>query len=134
MFLNHFKVIDLTHPLYSSMPTWNGSCGFFLETKEDYDQVFRVQEMKMHAGVGTHMDAPAHRIQGGLFISDISLEQLVVPICVSNVSERAEADYEVSVKDVEDYEKTHGLLAEILLLLLSLDGVVFGQISKHIEM
>ena len=59
MLLNHFKVVDLTHPLCSSVPTWNGSCGFCLETKKDYDQVFRVEEMKMHAGVGTHMDAPS---------------------------------------------------------------------------
>lgn len=117
MLLNHFKVVDLTHPLCSSVPTWNGSCGFCLETKKDYDQVFRVQEMKMHAGVGTHMDAPSHRIQGGLSISDISLEQLVVPVCVINVSERAEADYEVSVKDIEDYEKTHGVISRNSLVI-----------------
>jgi hypothetical protein len=71
MLLNLFKAVDLTHPLCSNVPTWNGSCGFCLETKKDYDQVFRVQQMKMHAAVGTHMDAPSHRIQGGLSISEL---------------------------------------------------------------
>lgn len=65
--LEHFKVEDLTQPLSASVPTWNGSCGFCLEIKKDYDQMFRVQQVKMHAGVGTHMDAPSHRIQGGKF-------------------------------------------------------------------
>jgi kynurenine formamidase len=117
MLFNHFKAVDLTHPLCSNVPTWNGSCGFCLEIKKDYDQVFRVQQMKMHAGVGTHMDAPSHRIQGGLSISDIPLEQLIVPVCVIDVSERGEADYEISVKDIEDYENTHGIIGRNCLVI-----------------
>jgi kynurenine formamidase len=117
MLLKHFKIVDLTHPLCSSMPTWNGSCGFCLEIKKDYDQIFRVQQIKMHAGVGTHMDAPSHRIQGGLAISDIPLEQLIVPVCVIDVSEHAGADYEISVKDIEDYEKTHGVIGRNSLVI-----------------
>lgn len=117
MLLNYFKAVDLTHPLCSNVPTWNGSCGFCLETKKDYDQVFRVQQMKMHAGVGTHMDAPSHRIQGGLSISDIPVDQLIVPVCVIDVSERATADYEISVKDVEDYENMHGIIGRNSLVI-----------------
>lgn len=117
MLLNHFKIIDLTHPLCSSVPTWNGSCGFCLEIKKDYDQMFRVEQMKMHAGVGTHMDAPSHRIQGGWSISDIPLEQLIVPICVIDVSAYAEADYQISVEDIEHYEKTHGVIGKNSLVI-----------------
>jgi kynurenine formamidase len=110
MLLDHFKVVDLTHALSSNVPTWSGSCGFCLEIKKDYDEVFRVQQIKMHAGVGTHMDAPSHRIEGGLSIAEIPLEQLIVKACVIDVSKKAEADYEVSVEDIENYEKAYGII------------------------
>lgn len=117
LLFDHFKIIDLTHPLSSHVPTWDGSCGFCLTIKQDYDQTFRLQHLTMQAGIGTHMDAPCHRIQGGLSIADIPLEQLIVPICVINVSEQADADYEISVKDVENYEKAHGAISKNSLVV-----------------
>ncbi|MBS0624852.1 MAG: cyclase family protein [Verrucomicrobia bacterium] len=105
-----FKFVELTHLLTPEVPTWNGSCGFCMEVKGDYDKMFRVQQIKMHAGVGTHMDAPSHCIPGADSIGDIPLEKLVVPACVIDVSAKAGADYEVSVEDVEEYEKRHGRL------------------------
>lgn len=117
MLLEHFKLVDLTHPLSADVPTWNGSCGFCLEIKKDYDQMFRVQQIKMHAGIGTHMDAPSHRIQGGLSIADISLEQLFVPASVIDVSKKAGADYEVSCEDIENYEAAYGLIPQNSLVI-----------------
>lgn len=117
MLLDHFRIVDLTHPLTPQIPTWNGSCGFCLEIKKDYDRMFRVQKMSMHAGVGTHMDAPSHRIEGGLSIADIPLEQLIVPACVLDVSARADADYEISVEDIENYEKANGVIPKNSLVI-----------------
>jgi kynurenine formamidase len=108
--LDQFKVVDLTQLLSPEVPTWNGSCGFCLEIKKDYDRVFRVHQMKMHAGIGTHMDAPSHRFQDGGSIADIPVEQLVAPICLIDVSMKAGADYEISLQDFEDHEKEHGLI------------------------
>jgi kynurenine formamidase len=108
--LEHFRMVELTHLLSPHAPTWNGSCGFCLEVKKDYDQVFRVQQIKMHAGVGTHMDAPSHRFPGGLSIADIPLEQLIVPACLIDVSRKAHADYEISLEDVAQYEASHGII------------------------
>lgn len=117
MIFNHFNAIDLTHPLHADVPTWNGSCGFCLEIKKDYDKEFRVQQIKMHAGLGTHMDAPSHRYQNGISISDIPLQQLIVPICVIDVSDRAEADYEITVRDIEDNEKKYGTIEKNALVI-----------------
>jgi kynurenine formamidase len=103
-----YRIVELTHPLCPEIPTWNGSCGFCLEVKKDYDQMFRVQQIKMHAGVGTHMDAPSHRIQGGASIADILLEQLIVPASLIDVSGKAHGDYELSIEDIEKYERKHG--------------------------
>ena len=108
MYLTHFKMIDLTHTLSSEVPTWDGSCGFYLESKNEDDQLFRVQKMKMDAGIGTHMDAPAHLFPERASIADIPCEQLIVPACIINVTERAHADYEISLKDVVDYELHYG--------------------------
>lgn len=117
MIFNHFKIVDLTQPLSPNVPTWDGTHGFCLEMKTDYDQVFRVQHIKMHAGIGTHIDAPSHRIQGGLSVADISVEQLVVPICMIDVSGKAGANYEISVQDIEDYEREHGLISSNSLVI-----------------
>lgn len=112
-----FKIIDLTHPLSLDVPTWSGSCGFCLEIKKDYEKIFRVQQIKMHAGIGTHMDAPSHRFQEGISIADIPLEQLIVPACVIDVSQKADPDYEISVEDIEHYEITYGTIPKHSLVI-----------------
>lgn len=117
MVLERFRVIELTHLLSSEVPTWSGSCGFCLEIKKDYDQMFRVQQIKMHAGVGTHMDAPSHCIPGGNSIADIPLEQFIVPACVIDISAKAHADYELSVEDIEEYERAHDKIPEGSLVI-----------------
>lgn len=104
--LSDYTIIDLTHTLTAEVPTWNGFCGFCLNVKENYDHDFLAQEMNMRSGIGTHMDAPAHRIQGGLAIDEIPIEKFIAPCCVIDVSDKAEADYQISVGDVEIYEKT----------------------------
>jgi kynurenine formamidase len=60
-----YKLIDLTHELDSAIPTWNGGCGFNHDVHVDYsdcqgEDKFRFMKVKMHAGIGTHMDAPSH--------------------------------------------------------------------------
>ncbi len=108
--LDHFKIVDLTQPLFANAPTWEGSCGFCLETAKDYDQLFRVNRLKMEAGIGTHMDAPCHLIKGGLSIEQIPLTECITQACVIDVSAKADADYELSVDDILVYEKTYGLI------------------------
>jgi len=108
MHLNSVKIIDLTQPLFPDIPTWTGSCGFCLEVKKDYDLIFKVHQIKMHAGAGTHIDAPSHRFQGALDISEIPLEQLFVAACVIDVSSKASKNYEISSEDIQHFEKAHG--------------------------
>ncbi|MES2345752.1 MAG: cyclase family protein [Chlamydiota bacterium] len=109
--------IELTHPLSSHIPTWNGSCGFSAVIKKDYDKMFRVQKIEMHAGIGTHMDAPSHRFEGMGSIADIPLETLVVPACVIDVRKKAHADYEISLEDIKAYEHQHGKIPQKSLVL-----------------
>lgn len=106
--LDKFLAVDLTHPLHEGIPTWSGGCGFRLEVKLDYPQGVRVQSLKSHAGIGTHIDAPSHFIEGGNNIGDIPLEHLIVPLLVLDISEKMDPDLFIEPEDIEAFEQEHG--------------------------
>lgn len=110
-----FTLIDLTHTLSADSPSWNGSCGFAHTIKGDYtanseEVSFRVQQIKMHAGIGTHIDAPAHCTPGGLCIDALPLEQLIAPCVCIDVSKKALANplFVTSADEIMQFEKQHG--------------------------
>ena len=111
-----FKVIDLTHALSRDIPTWDGGCGFDLLISRDYKNgadpdLFRVQKMTCGAGSGTHMDAPAHVVPGGLTIDKLDLKDLVSNCVVIDVSDEADENYMVLPVVLEKFEKEHGEIA-----------------------
>lgn len=111
MVLEHFEVVELTHPLNGLAPTWTGSCGFRHEIKMDYDQGVRVMSYKCHAGVGTHMDAPSHFFPNTANIADIPLDHLIVPACILDLSFRMNPDLFVMPEDILAFESKWGKIA-----------------------
>lgn len=112
-----YKFIDLTHALDSTIPTWNGGCGFNHYVHIDYsdctsEDKFRVMKVKMHAGIGTHMDAPSHCIPGGRFIHDFDVNELIMQCVVIDVSDKCFERYSLSAQDVADFESKYGLIAK----------------------
>lgn len=108
-----FKLVDLTHPLSPEVPTWDGSCGFELIINTDYKDgtppdLYRAQSIKCGAGVGTHMDAPAHFVEGGRTIDQLTLEELIVDCVVIDVSSDASGSYVIMPRVVEKFEKEYG--------------------------
>lgn len=108
-----YKIIDLTHTLDETNPSWNGGCGFQHQIKLDYKDCdtpvkFRVQQIKMHAGMGTHIDAPAHCFADGKTVEQLALSDLSAACVVIDVSHQIHERYSVSVYDVETFEATHG--------------------------
>lgn len=111
-----FTLIDLTHSLNNATPSWDLDCGFSAATVLDYEQCtsntkFRVQHFNMPAGIGTHIDAPAHCIPNGSTITDIALEQLISPCIVINVSTKADPKYKISCADILSFEDMYGQIA-----------------------
>ncbi len=107
------KYIDLTHTLSKTIPSWNGDCGFHLNIHGDYKDstgpdFFRSQDIAMRAGMGTHMDAPAHCFEGAKTIDELKLENLVVDCVMIDVSADANETYIVMPEVVEKFEKEHG--------------------------
>lgn len=107
MFKN-ILLICLTHTLQPDVPTWDGSCGFKMHLKMDYDKGCRVQGLTMNAGIGTHMDAPMHFVPGAADIAELPLDTLCVPVVVINVEDKAHPDYLILPDDVVSFEKQYG--------------------------
>lgn len=113
--LSHMALIDLTHPLTSDMPQWDED-GFELIMEHDYadctDTVkFRGQLIHTRLGVGTHMDAPAHCIAGGMTISDIPLTSLMRPCVVIDIADKAHEHYQLTTDDVLAFEDRYGQIS-----------------------
>lgn len=107
-----YDIIDLTHALDENIPSWSGECGFSNKIIIDYadcspDAKFRVQHINMHAGMGTHMDAPAHCIPNAATVDMLQLSDLIVPCVVIDVSLFSHERYTVSVHDIKNFEKKH---------------------------
>ena len=111
-----YKLIDLTHALDSTIPTWNGGCGFNHDVHIDYSDCegeykFRVMKVAMHAGIGTHMDVPSHCIPGGRFIHDFEVNNLIMSCVVIDVSDQCHERYSLSAQDIADFENKHSKIA-----------------------
>ncbi len=107
------KYIDLTHTLSSSIPSWDGDCGFKISVQTDYKDctppdLFHTQHIETRAGMGTHMDAPAHVIEGGKTIESLNLEDLVTDCVVIKVDHEANEEYIIMPSVVEQFEKDNG--------------------------
>ena len=118
-----YHIIDLTHTLDENIPSWTGSCGFHQEVKLDYDLTsgdvsFRVQQLKMHAGIGTHIDAPAHCSLGKATIEQLDLNNLIAPCVMIDVSAQAHESYTVSLDDLALFEKKYGVIAPKSFVLI----------------
>ena len=117
-----FKILELTHPLSSDIPSWDGKADFELSTITDYKDctppdLFRTQKINASVSLGTHMDAPAHVIPGGRTIDKLTLEELVVDCVVIDVSQEAHENYLVMPSAIEKFEKEHGEIADHSLVI-----------------
>lgn len=118
-----FEIIDLTQTITPESPSWEGSCGFSLRTALDYDQCqgnarFRVQELELRAGSGTHIDAPSHCYPEGMTTSDYELTELKAPAIVLNIESKAHKNYALSTADVLEFEQQYGKIPKHSIVLI----------------
>lgn len=110
--LQNRKLIELSHTIEPSSPTWYGGTAFTAPLVYDYTSCttqtkFRVQELILHAGTGTHVDAPGHCIPGGRTVEQLWLDELVAPCIVIDVTTEAKPDSLISLEAVQTFERTH---------------------------
>jgi kynurenine formamidase len=105
---------DLTHVFTEGFPVFT----FDPPKRRDLVTIptggFYSQEWTFGEHSGTHMDAPGHFVQGGRLSPDITLQELIVPIVVIDISSRAarNPDTALTVDDVLRFERRHGRIPD----------------------
>src|SRR5580704_7422983 len=111
--LGFTSVVDLTHALNAQVPT------FEVADKSPYQvktlatvakEHYFLREFCVPEHFGTHLDAPAHFVEGLWTVDQIPPERLVSPLVVIDaIAEvKANPDYQIAVEDVADWEHIHG--------------------------
>ena len=107
----HASVTDLTHMLDESFPTWSGPPGIAYEKIADFaESGFNAFTLTVGEHSGTHVDAPLHFSADGQSVDEIPIENLVCPLCVIDIRERAagDADTMVTPDDLTAWTDAHG--------------------------
>jgi kynurenine formamidase len=115
------RVVDLTHKLHNDMAYWPGGVPFTKTVLVDYRQGYLLHRFEMGENTGTHVDAPAHFVQGKKGIDELALSELIAPAVVIDVRDKARAnpDYQLSARDVEAWEEKHGRIPAGSLVILN---------------
>lgn len=85
------KIYDISVPIHASMPVYEGDPGVEVEAWSAFAKgnSSNVSLLNFGAHTGTHVDAPAHFIEGARKIDALPLEILIGPARVISVSEDA---------------------------------------------
>jgi kynurenine formamidase len=115
------QFVDLTHAFHPGIPHWPGFDNEQRVTMYYYDQGvgtkghgFFAQEYRIPGQWGTHVDPPAHFVKGKRFLDEIEVKEMVLPLVVLDVSQKAakNPDYQITMDDVRSWEAKHGSIPE----------------------
>jgi len=107
------SVVDLTHTMWQEFPTFFGKPQLEMEVLNTFSQHgFNMNRWLLVEHTGTHLDAPIHFSADQPDAAEIPAEQLVVPLAVVDIAERAQddADTQLTPDDLAAWEAEHGEL------------------------
>ena len=111
--------VDLTHSFEPGIPHWPGFPDEKRETLYGYEdgkmgKGFFAEQFTHVGQWGTHCDPPAHFVKGKRTIDQIDPKEMILALVVIDVHEKAakNPDYTISMDDVRDWERRHGLIPE----------------------
>ncbi|MEM1385061.1 MAG: cyclase family protein [Pseudomonadota bacterium] len=94
----HAQVVDLTHPVTPEFPTYFGTPGIEIDPEFNFaDDGFNVNMLRVREHTGTHIDAPLHFSADGQAVGEIPVANLVCPLCVVHIHEKAADDADAVV-------------------------------------
>ena len=101
---------DLTHLFRAGFPVYTGNPPTRKTIFSINPNGFYSQEWTFGEHSGTHMDAPGHFVLGGRLTPEIDPRELMVPIVVIDISERAASEHDaaVTVDDLVGFERRNG--------------------------
>ena len=122
--LRHADLVDLSHAFDAATLVWPTSDAFRLEqvaagpTPGGWYYASNVVHTTEHGG--THMDAPIHFAAGQITAEAVPLTRLIGAALVVDVTAQAgtDADYLVTVADLQAWEQAHGRIDRGSLVLI----------------
>lgn len=109
------RVVDLTHTLPPSFPTYFGEPGIAINQLFSFaDSGFNLNEWTLNEHTGTHLDAPIHFSTDGQSADAIPIENLVVPLAIIDISAKAadDPDAQVTPDDLTAWIATNGAIPD----------------------
>lgn len=122
--------VDLTHAFAPGIPHWSGFDDETRTTTYAYapgigtkGHGFLAHTYTLPGQWGTHVDPPAHFIPGARALDDISVQDMVLPLVVLDVSAKvvSDSDYQVTLADVRHWEARYGQIPRGAFVALRTD-------------
>ena len=130
---NEYEWVELSHSMNNDSPVWSGiPAGSVDVAKTVYDWGnpmldCLIQTFKFPGQYGTHIDFPGHFIKDGKLSESYSVESMVYPLCVIDITKQVAEDvhYAVTKADIQAYEAKYGSIPDGAFVALRTDW------SKH---
>ncbi|MEP0941362.1 MAG: cyclase family protein [Rhizobiaceae bacterium] len=109
------NIVDLTHTLSPEFPTYFGAPGISYEQQFNFkEHGFNLFQLSINEHTATHIDAPLHFSADGKSVDEIEPSDLVAPLVVIDIREKADrdADAQVTPDDINAWVAKHGPLPE----------------------
>ncbi len=121
------NLIDVSVPLDSNVPTYPGNTPFSIEPvmRTERGDRANVSSLHMSAHTGTHVDAPWHSLNDGARSESLSLEVLVGPARVVELT----TDRAITAEDLEPFN----LGGEVRVLLKTRNSDLWRSSDFHPE-
>ena len=85
------KWVDLTHKINAESPHFPALPALKQEDLFTLKDGFHVQKFTVVGQYGTHIDAPIHFVEGGRWLDEIALKDLLLPLYVIDKSKEVAA-------------------------------------------
>lgn len=97
------KVIDLSHKIHSEMPVFPGTEPPIIQEANTIEKDgFAEVKITFYSHTGTHMDAPAHMIEGGRFLDDYPIDHFIGRALIIDLTDIE--GKEIHVEQLRSYE------------------------------
>ena len=108
------KWVDLTHKINAESPHFPALPALKQEDLFTLKDGFHVQKFTVVGQYGTHIDAPIHFVEGGRWLDEIALKDLLLPLYVIDKSKEVSENpnFILSKQDILDFEAEHGKITE----------------------
>lgn len=122
--IDETKLVDLTYSFDDQTIYWPTAKPFLWE-KEAWGQAaggywYTAARYSASEHGGTHLDSPIHFGEGKAALDEIPISKLIGPAIVINITEACaqNADYLLSVADIETWEKNNGRIPDHAIVLV----------------